>query len=147
MATETLTRTIATLTLQGQASKEPVKHDAENTEKKAEQPYKYQHLAPVFPKDEHYPPLEPFEHVDPGFRALQHPNPRSFLDNATGIDDLTPNLGTEIRGVNLATLTNDERDQLALEVCLRVDPFVLLDSTNTGCPTWTSRLQRSTRLH
>ena len=117
MATETLTRTIAnlTLTLQGQAPKNPapVKQESEG---KAEQPYKYQYLAPVFPKDEHYPPLEPFKHIDPGHRALQHSNPRSFLDDATSTDDLTPNLGTEVRGVNLATLTNDQRDQLALEV-------------------------------
>lgn len=84
----------------------------ENTEE-----YKYTHLFPVFPKDEHYPPLTPFEHVDPGHRALQHPNPRSFLANAQVIQ-LTPPAGEEIRGVNLATLDNDGKDQLALEVYL-----------------------------
>lgn len=88
---------------------------------KAEEPsqdYKYAHLLPVFPKDEHYPPLEPFEHVDPGHRALQHPNPRQFLANAT-VSQLTPPAGEEIRGVNLATLTPDEKDELALEVSRR----------------------------
>ena len=118
MATETLTETIAKLTLRGSQPPpaEPAKQEQAD-ENKNEEPYKYQHLAPAFPKDEHYPPLEPFEHVDPGFRALQHQNPRSFLDRATYLDALTPNLGTDIRGVNLATLTSDERDQLALEVC------------------------------
>lgn len=80
-----------------------------------QQPYRYEALLPVF-NSVRYPPLEPFQHVDPGFRALEHPNPRSFLDNATSLDELTPHLGTEIRGVNLVNLTNDERDQLALEV-------------------------------
>ena len=60
--------------------------------------------------------LEPFDHVDPGSRALNHPNPRSFLDGATKIDELTPSLGTEVHGVSLANLNSDERDQLALEV-------------------------------
>lgn len=122
MATETLSRTIASLTLRSQPPPpaEPIKQEQQE-EKKAEEPYKYEHLLPVFPKDEHYPPLEPFGHVDPGRRALQHENPRSFLERATSVDDLTPKLGTSVRGVNLATLTNDERDQLALEVCSRAD--------------------------
>ncbi|KIY45484.1 TauD-domain-containing protein [Fistulina hepatica ATCC 64428] len=82
-----------------------------------EEPYRYVHLLPVFPS-ERYPPLTPFEHVDPGFRALSHPNPRSFLDNATVVE-ITPKLGSEITGVNLVDLDNDSRDQLALEVARR----------------------------
>jgi sulfonate dioxygenase len=31
--------------------------------------------------------------------------------------ELTPNLGTEVHGVNLATLDSEGRDQLALGVC------------------------------
>lgn len=81
----------------------------------ADEKYKYAHLLPAFPHDEHYPPLTPFEHVDPGFRALSHPNPRAFLVNAK-VSQLTPPIGEEVRGVNLATLTNDEKDELALEV-------------------------------
>ncbi|EMD41573.1 hypothetical protein CERSUDRAFT_110123 [Gelatoporia subvermispora B] len=91
-------------------------------EEKADQPkeeYRYAHLLPVFPQDEHYDPLVPFEHVDPGLRALSHPNPRSFLDNATSIVQLTPHLGEEVRGVNLAQLDSDGRDQVALEVARR----------------------------
>ncbi|OBZ80075.1 Alpha-ketoglutarate-dependent sulfonate dioxygenase [Grifola frondosa] len=81
--------------------------------------YKYAHLLPVFPKEEHYPPLTPFDHVDPGARALSHPNPRAFLDKATSVVDLTPALGTEIRGVSLSELDNTGRDQLALFVAQR----------------------------
>ncbi|KAJ3787668.1 TauD-domain-containing protein [Lentinula aff. detonsa] len=80
--------------------------------------YRYSHLLPVFSQD-HYPPLTPFEHSDPGHRALNHPNPRSFLDSAASIIELTPNLGTEVHGVNLRALDSDARDQLALEVARR----------------------------
>ena len=102
---QTITESLPTLTL---------RNDESGNDAKGE--YRYTHLLPVFPKDEHYPPLVPFEHVDPGFRALSHPNPRAFLDNATSVIDLTPRLGTEVRGVNLVELDNDGRDQLALEV-------------------------------
>ncbi|KAG6866880.1 hypothetical protein C0991_008817 [Blastosporella zonata] len=91
----------------------------EEVDKKEEEPYRYAHLLPHFSHD-HYLPLTPFEHVDPGHRALSHPNPRSFLDNATVVE-LTPNLGNEVHGVNLAELANEGRDQLALEVMNLVD--------------------------
>lgn len=79
------------------------------------QEYKYIHLLPYFSTDK-YPALESYEHVDPGHRALSHPNPLSFLDSAVSVEEVTPNLGTEVRGVNLATLDSDGRDQLALLV-------------------------------
>lgn len=107
--------------------------------------YKYAHLLPVFTHD-HYEPLQPFDHVDPGLRALNHPNPRSFLDNATVVE-LTPGLGSEVRGVNLATLDSDGRDQIALEVCNLFPPLSLgLIRTQGRAPRHRS-LQRSARLH
>ena len=80
-----------------------------------ESKYRYAHLLPHFSADR-YPPLTPFEHVDPASRALSHDNPRAFLDNATIVHELTPYLGTEVTGVNLAENDRTERDQLALEV-------------------------------
>jgi sulfonate dioxygenase len=76
--------------------------------------YRYAHLLPRLSPIT-YPPLTAFEHTDPGLRALGHSNPRSFLDPATAME-LTPNLGTEVRGMNLAKLDSGDRDQLALEV-------------------------------
>lgn len=121
--TQTPTCTIPSLLLRPLEAKKPEDEEkpdqAQSVQKtgapQAEAPYRYARLLPVFSADR-YPPLEPFEHVDPGHRALAHPNPRSFLDGVTNVHDLTPNLGSEIRGVNLAMLTPDERDQVALEV-------------------------------
>jgi sulfonate dioxygenase len=84
--------------------------------------YPYKHLLPeIFPKlgEQRAASLEDFEHSDPGLRALKHANPRSFLSKATSISDLTPALGTDVKGVSLKSLNSDERDQLALEVARR----------------------------
>jgi len=73
---------------------------------------------PTSSQDERYPPLEPFDHVDPGSRALTHEDPNAFLANAI-VSDLTPRYGSEIRGVNLARLNAEGRDQLALYAARR----------------------------
>lgn len=99
----TATQAGATLTLR-----------AEN-DLQGEETYKYAHLLPHF-SQVNYPPLIPFEHVDPGFRAIKHSDPRAFLKGATSIIELTPNLGAEIRGIRLTDLDSNGRDQLALEV-------------------------------
>lgn len=106
---QSITESLSSLSLR---SKAPENNEAD----KPANVYRYANLLPVFPQDEHYPPLTPFDHVDPASRALNHPDPRAFLANATSIVQLTPHLGEEVRGVNLATLDNDGRDQLALEV-------------------------------
>lgn len=110
-AVEVVEKAAATLKLR------PTNKDTE------EQEYKYAHLLPHF-SAEHYPPLSPFEHVDPGRRALSHANPRSFLDAATSVDEFTPRFGTEVTGINLAELDNTARDQLALEVNYLARPLL-----------------------
>jgi sulfonate dioxygenase len=80
--------------------------------------YKYDDLKPVFDATK-YPPLEPFEHVDPGHRALKHENPVSFLNKASFVQEITPVIGTEVHGVDLLDLNSDERDQVALAVARR----------------------------
>ncbi|CAE6428759.1 unnamed protein product [Rhizoctonia solani] len=83
--------------------------------------YAYEHLLPVFDKSEFYPPLKPFEHVDPAARAAALPESgqRTFLANATRVRNLTPQIGTEVVGVDLTSLDGAARDQLALEVARR----------------------------
>jgi sulfonate dioxygenase len=97
----------------------PTDSDELGGTKETSEPYRYQHLLPHFSQESQYPPLTSFEHVDPAFRALSHPNPRAFLEHATKVIDLTPKLGTEIQGVSLVGLDSAGRDQLALEVIFR----------------------------
>ncbi|SAM04792.1 hypothetical protein [Absidia glauca] len=59
-----------------------------------------------------YPPLVPFEHKDPGH--LADPKKASLFDNATKIYDLTPHVGTVIQGLQLSTLTDQQKNDLAL---------------------------------
>lgn len=114
---QTITEALPSLALRPGAEKKPEnENNSANQQPNAD--YRYARLLPVFPKDEHYDPLTPFDHVDPGARALSHPNPRSFLDNAQ-VSLLTPRFGSEVRGVNLAQLDDAGRDQLALEVRTR----------------------------
>ncbi|QRV76175.1 TfdA family taurine catabolism dioxygenase TauD [Ceratobasidium sp. AG-Ba] len=83
--------------------------------------YPFEHLLPVFDKSEHYPPLTPFEHVDPAARASELPEAeqRTFLRTATRVRNLTPKIGTEVTGIDLTSLDGPARDQLALEVARR----------------------------
>jgi len=66
--------------------------------------YKYEHLKPVFDTTT-YPPLTPFQHEDPGHRALKHENDVSFLNRATRVQEMTLVIGTEVEGVKLIDLT------------------------------------------
>lgn len=62
--------------------------------------------------DTQYPPLEPFEHQDPGH--LGDPKKASLFENATKVIDITPSLGTEIQGLQLSQLTDQQKNDLAL---------------------------------
>ncbi|GAA5850500.1 hypothetical protein JCM8547_001895 [Rhodosporidiobolus lusitaniae] len=85
-------------------------------EKKDASNYRYARFLPAYNNILKLPPLEPFEHVDPGHQALKDPNPRSFLEGAT-IKEVTPNFGREILdGVDLTKLGDRERAQIALYV-------------------------------
>lgn len=42
---------------------------------------RFSHLLPTFSQDEQYPPLGPFNHINPGSRTLT-----AFLANAVGTD-------------------------------------------------------------
>lgn len=65
-----------------------------------------------------YAPLEPFEHydhgkdADPSFRDL-------FPEGKAQLDEITPEIGSEVHGVQLSQLTKEAKDQLALFVAQR----------------------------
>ncbi|EIE81745.1 hypothetical protein G6F46_002204 [Rhizopus delemar] len=67
--------------------------------------------------DKEYPEIGSFEHQDPGHRG--DTNKVSLFKNATKVFDVTPHIGTEIHGLQLSQLTNQQKDDLALLVAER----------------------------
>ncbi|KAG2175921.1 hypothetical protein INT44_000399 [Umbelopsis vinacea] len=72
---------------------------------------------PHYQEDVKYPPIEEFEHVDRGHKA--DPKKAALLGAASEIIELTPHIGTEIHGVQLNQLTDQQKDELALLVAER----------------------------
>ncbi|KAI8145280.1 hypothetical protein BJV82DRAFT_605617 [Fennellomyces sp. T-0311] len=64
-----------------------------------------------------YPELKEFDHHDPGHRA--DPAKKSLFINAEKVIELTPQIGTEIHGLQLSQLTDQQKDDLALLVAER----------------------------
>lgn len=64
-----------------------------------------------------YPKLPVFEHKDVGH--LADPKKASLLDNATKVFDLTPNIGTEVHGIQLSQLTDQQKNDLGLLIAER----------------------------
>lgn len=85
--------------------------ELQGTEKSA--PAKYPKYLPTWDFEKKYPPLEPFEHYDHGKDAdKSFPN---LLKDAK-VDDLTANIGAEVRGVQLSKLDDAGKNELALFV-------------------------------
>ena len=63
------------------------------------------------------PALAPYEHVDVATRA--DPEKKAFLASIPNRKDMTPNIGTEVRGVQLSQLTDKQKDEMALYVAER----------------------------
>jgi sulfonate dioxygenase len=61
------------------------------------------------------PPLKQF--VPPWDRAFfTHPKKTSLLPSASSVEDLTPCIGTELKGIQISQLTDAQKDELALLV-------------------------------
>lgn len=64
--------------------------------------------AAVYDSHVTYPPLERFNHVDPGLKATGKPI------EGTSLKHLTPSIGTEVSGRQLSSFTDAEKNELAL---------------------------------
>ncbi|PGH09667.1 hypothetical protein AJ79_05633 [Helicocarpus griseus UAMH5409] len=65
-----------------------------------------------------HPSLQPFEHYDHGRDA--DPSLKDLLpEGVAEVTELTPTIGSEVRGVQLSKLTKEAKDQLALFVAQR----------------------------
>lgn len=78
--------------------------------------YPYDYLLPSFP-DVRWDPIEKVPYHDKGI--LGDEKFSNLLNAATDIFDYNPKIGTEIRGVNLAKLTDDQKNDLARLIATR----------------------------
>ena len=86
------------------------------TQVESHETYEHEDLRPCFP-DFHWAPLQEVPYHD---KALQgHPDFRNLLKDATDVFDYNQRIGTEVHGVNLAKLTDAQKDDLALLIANR----------------------------
>lgn len=80
--------------------------------------YKYKHYLPVHDETTTFPATEPFEFTDRGLKADKA---KPHLLGAQGVTatKLTPRIGTEISGVQLSQLSDDQKNELALLIAER----------------------------
>jgi sulfonate dioxygenase len=79
---------------------------------------KYPHYLPTWDRTQQYPPLEPFEHYEHGKDAdTSYPN--LLPEGEVSVTHLTPTIGTEVRGIQLSSLTAAGKDELARFVAER----------------------------
>ena len=64
------------------------------------------------------PPDPPLEEFTPARdrASFADPTKASLLAEASAIEEVTPYIGTELKGVQLSTLTDAQKDELALLV-------------------------------
>ncbi|KAF1964470.1 alpha-ketoglutarate-dependent taurine dioxygenase [Bimuria novae-zelandiae CBS 107.79] len=96
--------------------------------KKHDETYKYEDLRPRFP-DITWPALTPVEYQDKGL--LGDANFKHLLAAATDVFDYVPKVGTEIHGVDLANLTDLQKNDLARLIATRGVVF-FRDQKNFG---------------
>lgn len=81
-------------------------------------PAKYPHYLPVWDNEKDlggkYPPNEPFEAYEHGKDA--DPSFKNLLKGATSVEDVTANIGAEVKGIQLSKLDKAGKDELALFV-------------------------------
>jgi sulfonate dioxygenase len=87
-----------------------------NTE--AHKGYEYSQYLPVYDNETKFPPLESFEFVDRGLSA-DKAKANLLQDPTAQVTELTPRVGTEIRGLQLSKLTDTQKNELALLIAER----------------------------
>ncbi|KAI1648940.1 TauD-domain-containing protein [Daldinia loculata] len=82
--------------------------------------YKYTNYLPVYDESTTFPPTEPFEFVDRGLLADKaKPHLLGLNDPNVVVTKLTPRVGTEITGLQLSELTDEQKNELALLIAER----------------------------
>ncbi|KAL3421626.1 alpha-ketoglutarate-dependent taurine dioxygenase (TfdA family) [Phlyctema vagabunda] len=82
--------------------------------------YKYVHYLPVYDNTTIFPATEPFDVIDKGGLADKaKPHLFSTNDPKVSITRLTPRVGSEIKGLQLSELSDDQKNELALLIAER----------------------------
>ncbi|KAL2010378.1 hypothetical protein VTN00DRAFT_6185 [Thermoascus crustaceus] len=110
MATTTSTTTIT----------EKTEHLTLAFDEKAHEGYKYSRYLPVYDEETKFEPTPPFEFTDRGHAADKaKPHLLATGDPNVVVTKLTPLIGTEIRGLQLSQLTDEQKNELALLIAER----------------------------
>jgi sulfonate dioxygenase len=94
----------------------PLVYEPGRTTAETHENYPYDHLLPTFP-DLKWDPLEEVPHHDKGL--LGSPSFSSLLSTATSIQDLNPRTGTEVTGIDLASLSSAQKNDIARLIATR----------------------------
>ncbi|ODQ66263.1 TauD-domain-containing protein [Nadsonia fulvescens var. elongata DSM 6958] len=97
---------------------------------------KHKHYVPVWNQNEKTGPLEDFVHVDAGHRA-DSTFPNLLPRKEVKVRKYTPKFGTEIKGVQLSSLSESARDELALLAAQR-GVIVFRNQDLKDCPVETA---------
>jgi len=82
--------------------------------------YEYSKYLPVYDNETKFPALQPFDFVDRGSVADKaKPHLLAQKDSKVKFTELTPRIGTEVRGLQLSQLTDPQKDELALLIAER----------------------------
>ncbi|MCJ1305875.1 hypothetical protein MMC08_008692, partial [Hypocenomyce scalaris] len=94
----------------------PAAYEPGRTAVESHDAYGHDDLLPTFP-NVHWDPLTEVPYHDRGIQG--HPRFRNLLDAATDVFDYNPKIGTEVHGINLANLTDAQKDDLARLIATR----------------------------
>ena len=99
-----------------EGKKNKIQYEPGRTIVEAHDEYEYDDLRPAFP-DVKWEPLTEIPYHERGTKGDPHFG--RLLSDATDIFDYNPKIGTEIHGVNLAKLTDAQKDDLARLISTR----------------------------
>ncbi|KAK3389521.1 hypothetical protein B0H63DRAFT_445709 [Podospora didyma] len=86
--------------------------------KKGHKAAKYPHYLPTWNPEQKYPALEPFEHYEHG-KDADTTYPNLLPQGTAAVTHLTPTIGTEVKGIQISTLSAAGKDELARFVAER----------------------------
>lgn len=109
------TNTKSSLPLKSTPTK-PLSYQPGRTIAETHENYPYDHLLPTFP-DLKWDPLVEVPYSDKGL--LGCPNFSSLLASATSIRDYNPKIGTEVEGIDLANLSDAQKNDIARLIATR----------------------------